>query len=255
MTTKTLPFNVFDDIKGLSKEYLTKLISIHPLIVFKNQSLTDNDFNNISAMFGKPIQETELQKLYPYDIHLDNFDTIIPLSSDGMLGSKELEWHQDNSFIESTLGRLLYAKSIPNDTGKTCWADTSKIFATLPKEYKQKLSAAKINYSYNIANLDIPKEAEYTSVCKVFNEQTGLNLNFWIEYAKIENTLNISLDELAEIVDYIKTNYLDNKEFIYTHTWDEGDLIFFNNLTTIHRRDKIITNDKKRILYRVTVIL
>ena len=41
-------------------------------------------------------------------------------------------------------------------------------------------------------------------------------------------------------------------QYIYTHEWEEGDIVFSDQLMTIHKRDATLDTEEKRELYRTT---
>jgi len=46
-------------------------------------------------------------------------------------------------------------------------------------------------------------------------------------------------------------NYIDNDKYRYDHEWEDGDVLIFDQLLTIHARNNANTlNPKKRVLWR-----
>ncbi len=67
-------------------------------------------------------------------------------------------------------------------------------------------------------------------------------------YATIDHFKGVSKKESDEILTYLKEQILRD-EYIYSHDWEDGDLLFFDNTVTLHRRP---TRDcSKRLMYRV----
>jgi taurine dioxygenase len=253
--TTTYPKIVHTKLQDLTFNDVKQLIDDNPLILFKNQTLTYQDLEDNCYKFGEPFYEHFLKNLY-YDESLydDKFKYIVPISSSGILGDNYLEWHKDNIFMEESTGRLLYAVSIPdNDSGTTYWADTVKIYNQLPEKIKNDLSNVEVLYDFNANNKShIEKEIWKTALVTV-NNQISLNLSAWMSYTPIVKLKNIDYEYFKTIVTYIEDKFLNNNDFVYKHKWNENDLIFFNNLTTIHKREKIKATDKERLLYRLTV--
>jgi alpha-ketoglutarate-dependent taurine dioxygenase len=72
----------------------------------------------------------------------------------------------------------------------------------------------------------------------------GLHFSF----ETIHHFKGMSEKESSEIVSYLK-NHLIRDEYIYSHEWSDGDLLFFDNTVTLHRRP---TRDcSKRLMYRM----
>lgn len=251
----TAPIVIDEKLQSLTKTDVRHLINNNSLILFKNQSLTYNELEENCIKFGEPFYESFLKNVYSDKSLLgDKFKYIVPISSSGILGDNYLEWHKDNIFIEESTGRLLYSESIPdNNSGETCWADTIKIFELLPDKIKTDLQHVEVLYDFNTNNKSHVEKEVWKKALVIVNNRVSLNLSAWMSYTPIIKIKNINEHYLNDILSYIKEEFLDNENFIYRHTWKENQLIYFNNLTTIHKREKIESSSKPRLLYRLTV--
>lgn len=250
----TEPKIIEEKIQNLTSDNIKNLTKKYPLLLFKNQNLTQEDLKQNSYKFGEPFIEEFLKDLYSEDFK-SNFDQyIVPLSSSGILGNEYLEWHKDNIFIKESTGRLLYSVSIPdNNSGKTCWADTIKIFKLLPDDIKNDLIDVEVMYDFNTNGKSHIKKEVWKKAVVDINGDFSLNLSAWMSHIPVIKVKNINNDYFNSIIQYIDKEFLSNKNFIYEHSWSENELIYFNNLSTIHKREKIDSTGKERLLYRLTV--
>lgn len=256
MIYNTKPKIINDQITELSEDNIKQLVNDHPLILFKNQNLTYFELEENSIKFGVPFIEDFLKHIYHKRFSEKQFKYIVPLSSSGILGDDPIDWHKDNIFMKENTGRLLYAVSIPNgNSGETLWADTIQIVNNLPEIMKNKLSDVEVLYDFNTNNKSHIREEVWKKVLVEHNNNLSLNLSAWMPHTPIKKIKNIKFDDFYNIVNYIEQHFLNNIDYIYTHKWSEKDLIFFNNLTTIHKRNKINAVNKERLLYRLSVIL
>jgi taurine dioxygenase len=250
----TTPFIVEEQITELTLTDIRSLAYDNPLILFKNQELTPELLELNAHKFGEPFFEHFLKNLYYDEKLFEQYDYIIPLSSSGILGDNYLEWHKDNIFMEESTSRILYAVSIPNNTsGSTYWADTIKLYNLLPNEMKNALKNVEVVYDFNANNKSHIVKEVWKKALVTVNNSISLNLSAWMSYTPIVKIRNIDENSFKDIITYVKTEFLDNKDFIYKHVWNEKDLIYFNNLTTIHKREKIDASDKERLLHRLTL--
>lgn len=67
-------------------------------------------------------------------------------------------------------------------------------------------------------------------------------------FTSISHFKDMSKEESKKVVAYLKDHIFQDK-FIYGHDWEDGDLMFFDNTVTLHRRP---TKDcSKRLMYRM----
>ena len=52
----------------------------------------------------------------------------------------------------------------------------------------------------------------------------------------------------------VLTEHAGNSDFVYRHTWRQGDVLFWDNGCTLHRRDPIAA-DHARFMKRMTIYL
>ena len=55
-----------------------------------------------------------------------------------------------------------------------------------------------------------------------------------------------------EIFDAVYADYVNNDEYIYKHTWQEGDIVLFDQVIGIHRRPDILKDKPRRLLRTAT---
>lgn len=58
--------------------------------------------------------------------------------------------------------------------------------------------------------------------------------------------------ESAEMLDYL-FNWSVRPEFVYTHNWQKGDVLLWDNASTMHRREPFDGNDE-RLMKRTTIL-
>ena len=58
--------------------------------------------------------------------------------------------------------------------------------------------------------------------------------------------------QAKDIFDTVYTDYVNNDEYIYKHTWQEGDIVLFDQIIGIHRRPDILKDKPRRLLRTAT---
>ena len=180
----------------------------------------------------------------------------------GALGAGEAVWHTDMSYLELPPdASMLYALEIPPTGGNTCFCGMQAVWRALPASLKAKLGTRRIKHdgTFNsggyvrqgVTPTDDPHKAPGTwhpAVCihPVTDEPAlylGRRRNSYVEGLPRTES-DALLDELWQFV--------DSPEFIYQHHWRVGDLVVWDNRSTMHRRDPF-DNASRRVMHRTQI--
>ena len=89
------------------------------------------------------------------NLRLENGDNI------GALASGEAKWHTDSCYkSKPDTGSLLYALEVPDDGGKTAWANTQLAYEALSEELRARVEGRRGEYAYNIFDVDIIQDSD-----------------------------------------------------------------------------------------------
>ena len=135
------------DIVSLIKNSLAQ----YSLLIFRSQSLTDDDQLKFTEYFGNP------------EIHVrDNPDVETPgifLVSNvlkkgkpiGALGNGEIEFHSDLAYLPKPgLYSTLYAVEVPSEGGLTGFGDLAKAYDALDEKTKALLEKIEVAYTFSM---------------------------------------------------------------------------------------------------------
>ncbi|HEX4218798.1 MAG TPA: TauD/TfdA family dioxygenase [Acidimicrobiales bacterium] len=175
------------------------------------------------------------------------------------------KWHTDVTFVETPpLGSILNAIVIPPAGGDTLWADTNAAYEALSRPIKDLVDGLTAIHDGNHAFgklLDRIGEGEwegrkFTTLQPVehpvvrTHPETGrrslfVNPGFTI---KIKN---VSAKESDTVLRFLY-DHMATPEFVVRYRWEEGDLGFWDNRTTMHYA---ITDygEAHRVIQRVTI--
>jgi taurine dioxygenase len=110
----------------------------HSVLLFRDQHLTDDDLLAFSRRFGEldppPNQENGQQSPPGYpEVYVVSNVLDSKGASIGALGSGELVWHTDMSYLElPPVASMLYSLEIPSKGGETSFTSMSAAFQALP---------------------------------------------------------------------------------------------------------------------------
>src|SRR5579871_5877835 len=128
----------------------------HLVLLFRGQSLTDDDLIAFSRRFGEldwaPIQETGRRfveghpEIYVVSNVIENGSPI------GSLGAGEATWHTDMSYLEHPpKASMLYALEVPPTGGNTYFCSMYRAYESLPDLLKLRIADYKVKHdgTYN----------------------------------------------------------------------------------------------------------
>jgi taurine dioxygenase len=238
----------------------------HLVLVFRGQRLTDEDLVCFSRRFGDldwaPVQETGRRFVegHPEIYVVSNvIENGVPI---GSLGAGEAVWHTDMSYLETPpKASMLYALEVPAEGGNTYFCNMVRAYEGLPEPLKRRAGGLTVKHdaTYNsggyvrqgVAATDDPLASPgvYHPLAPLHPETgrralyLGRRRNAHIGGLSVADSEAL-LDELWELAT------LD--EFVWGHEWREGDVVLWDNRSTMHRRDGFDPG-LRRILHRTQI--
>jgi len=237
----------------------------HDVLVFHNQEMTDDDLLAFSRHFGAldpPPNQGAGRKSPPGYPDIYVVSNVLDEKGEpiGALGDGDAAWHTDMSYIaEPPDASMLYSLEIPGRGGDTWFCGMKAALAKMPRGLLER-----------IKNLDIKHDGTYDSGGYVRKGVTASNdprtsvgtphpivirhpvsgdqalylgrrLNAYI--------VGLELGESEQLLDEI-WSYVEAA--VYKHRWALGDLVLWDNRTTMHRRDSFDPKSR-RVMHRTQI--
>jgi taurine dioxygenase len=238
----------------------------HHVVVFRDQRITPRQQIDFSRRFGK------LMIHVLHQFHLAGHPEILIISNiveDGKplgLGDAGKEWHSDISYKDlPSLGSLLHAQELPAEGGDTLFSNMHKAWDTLPAHLRSAVQGRKAVHSYlarykrlqqqepwrpalSAEQVAQVQEVEHPVVRT--HPETGRKALF-VSEGFTTHIVGLPEDESRQVLDEIYAHSV-KPEFIYRHSWQPHDLVFWDNRSLIHLAGG--TPDQyRRKLYRTTI--
>ena len=247
----------------------------HVLLIFKDQTLTAEDLVTLVNRFGTPVSSSGLhqrnldERTANQLFNLPPEVTVVTNVRDngkpvGILGDGEIAWHSDFSFKERpTAARMLVAMEVPpqDKGGNTKFLNAYAAYDALPADYKKTLvgktikqgnivdTAMKLRPGASLQD-DIRQAPGPSHPIISTHPETGCNhLFLGRRHAAYVN--GMTLDESKAFLNKL-WDYGTQERFCYTHRWNKGDVVVWDNRATVHRRDGF-DPDSRRVLYAAQV--
>ena len=246
---------------------LRALWSRFGVLLFRRQALGEAELAEFCALFG-PLERI---------VRRDWASPVVPEigvisnlkdgqgNAIGGLGDGELQWHSDQSYMRHpATGAGLYALELPPEGGRTFWVDLRAAYAGLPDRLKRAVDGRRGVFSY------VKRLAGYQGKDRTISEEaqrqtppvthplvhthpaTGDKSLY------LDSTTTIGIDgmEPADGETLLEEVYAAalQPEYVYTHQWQVGDLLFWDNGFTMHRREPF-GPAARRLMKRTTVQL
>jgi alpha-ketoglutarate-dependent taurine dioxygenase len=243
---------------------LMDLLREHRVVVFRGQDLTPEAQAAFSKQFGD--LEGHVIRLAngkpPPLVHVvSNLDesgqpTATPHSHGNYF------WHTDKSYHAiPSLATILHARELPPTGGATQFADTAAAYAALDDAAKARIANLRVVHSWeasrrNTGNRPATEEekAERPPVCHPMvrtHPETG-------EKCLYIGTHTSHVEEMDEdagrelLKDLLE--HATQDQFVYTHQWQAGDVVMWDNRCTLHRAVRDFELDKhRRVLHRTVI--
>ena len=247
------------------------------VLLFRDQDMTPDQYLRAASIFGKPqvgAARAYFEKAGTLDtIHtlpipeisvLSNLDREgKPVMENAGLGSLEVVWHSDNSYIEEPpAGSTLYSREIPDDgTGKTSFNSQYLAYEELPDDLKQAIEGkrSKQDSSRNSAGTlrpgikkpekpeDVPGPMHPLVRKHPVTGRKALYLGRRRVYPSqyVEGCGN---EESEALLDRLWAHATQDK-YKWTHTWRVGDMLVWDNRCAMHYREPV-NSTQRRVMWR-----
>ena len=253
----------------------------HLVLLFWDQELDDDSLLAAANLFG-PTQEGGAHKYFkkggfeagrgllatrPEITVISNLDENgVPVRENAGLGSGEVVWHSDNSYIETPpAGSMLYAIEIPEDGGgDTSFANQYMAYETLPDVMKLTIAgkAQVHDSSRNSAGVlrltaklpSKPEEVEGPTHPLVrIHPDTGRQALYLGRRRVWPSNYIVGLEnEKSEALLDRLWRHATQDEFVWTHSWRAGDVLLWDNRCALHHRTEL-DHTRPRVLHRTQI--
>ena len=259
--------NLWEPLAASDLDRLRRLYAEHGVLVFRRQSLSENEYADFCAAFG-PLERTVrtdwASRVRPEVGLITNLKDGSGNALGG-LGDGELKWHSDQSYmVNPATGAGLYAVEIANEGGRTYWANLVEAYAALPERLKHAVEGKNAVFRYQ-KRLDLYKGADQKMPEESKNRTPDV-IHPLVHTHPLLGKKALSLDpttsigivgmseaEAVRLLDEV-ADFATRPEFVYAHDWQVGDTLLWSNGFTLHRRDPFPAAER-RLMKRTTMHL
>jgi taurine dioxygenase len=240
------------------------------VVVFRRQTLSNEQQIEFSRRFGG--LEIHIVKKFL----LSGFPEILLISNIRNergehigLADAGFTWHSDTSYRRRpSRCSLLYAKEVPqrdgHALGDTLFANTIAAYEALPENTKQRLDGLKAIHRYSarrrVANSPRPKltRAQLDETPDIAHPivrthpYTGRK-SLYVTVGECVGIEGMPDDEAVDLIAELDAHCV-RPEFLYRHKWQVGDLLMWDNTSSMHLAICDYALPDRRLMHRTTVI-
>ena len=246
---EVLDLNLWKDLDERTLNRLRIAWRRHGVLLFRRQSLSESELVRFFSHFGKSevIVRTDWQSRNRDEvIHISNMKDASGRSIGG-LGSGELDWHSDQSYMtHPATGALLYMVEMPNEGGATYWANLQQAYDALNEETRSQIADLEAIYDYAKRQSSYDDEAPLSASLRrktppVLHPLVCVNpqprrQSLYIDPSTMVGISGVSAKKGAALLAQLSA-HATQPRFVYTHHWQIGDVVMWDNGQVLHRRD------------------
>ena len=236
-------------------------------LLFRNQELSPENLVGFSKMFGDLDHAPQMEngktavegfpEIYIVSNILDDNDKPI-----GSLGAGEAVWHTDMSYLPNPPDfSMLYAIEVPAKGGDTSLCGMAAAYDALPKDLRDSIQTKTIKHdgTYNSGGFlrkglredNDPMTCEgqpHPIVCA--HPRNGRPV-LYLGRRKNAYVVGLEREASESLLDSL-WEFAALSENSYTHQWRVGDLLLWDNRSTMHRRDPF-DSTARRLMQRTQI--
>ena len=237
--------NLSEIIDSGTADKFHKQLSEHHLLIFRNQKLNEEQLIRVGNIFGEPVPAlvpTYRLKKYPVITWHSNSTDAKNLPT-GVV-APEYVFHSDSYFTSNpNKATLFYALKSPEIGGETHFVNMCIAYDALDESIKKLLTDKKAFYK----NAYINQPAVAHPLVRI-HPATGKKALF-VNIHRAIGVDGLAEKEALSLLEFLY-QHATKPEFVYQHKWCDGDLLIWNNPTTMHCATSI-DDTQERLLYRI----
>jgi len=239
----------------------------HGALLFRDQQISDDDLLAFSRRFGDldppPVQEHGRQSPEGYpDIYVVSNVLDAKGAPIGALGAGEAVWHTDMSYLPVPPdASMLFSLEVPPSGGDTWVLGMQAAWTTLPDALKARVRGRRIKHdgTYNsggflrkgVTPSDDPHTAPGAWHPAVLRHPVTGAPSLFLGRRRNSYVEGLSQSESDALLDALWA-HIDRPDLRYEHRWRVGDLLLWDNRSTMHRRDPF-DNATRRVMHRTQI--
>jgi alpha-ketoglutarate-dependent taurine dioxygenase len=267
-----LEFDALERLDAHDLEKITTALHGHRLLVFRGSPREDAALVAFAERFGRLVtlydHETTVPG-FPGIVRVSNIEEAgRPI---GLAGSQEIPWHHDHGYLDRPAREsFLEATVLPSAPPRTCFIDMAAALASLPTGLRARLHGLRAVHHIDErsggdegkgAGIDPDERPRHltTGATPDYHDETNVLAQdriashhaihpvvvrhplsgvdaLYVSPLATHEIVGLQADASKALLDELFDHALRD-DFLYAHAWLPGDLVVWDTLTALHRRD------------------
>ena len=233
------------NIESNKIENIVQNYNRHHLVILRNQTLNENQLINVAKLFGEPAQA--LVPTFRFDDYpVITRHTNVKDSNNAAKGvvAPNHVFHADSYFTPNpSKATIFYCLKAPTIGGETHFINMCDVYNSLDAATRMLIEDKKVAYK----NAFINQPPVVHPMVRV--HPTTHKKALFVNKHRAVSVDGMELDESLKLVEDLYQHAI-SPGFVYEHKWRNGDLLIWNNVTTMHCATPI-PDSEERLLYRI----
>ncbi|MBX2869318.1 MAG: TauD/TfdA family dioxygenase [Acidiferrobacterales bacterium] len=245
---KLTNLSIAEILEGHHFEELRRLFEQHSLLLFRGQTISDDEHLRLGALFGPKEDRTIDQSDPDPEVSLvSNKKTDGELLREGEQRLLELQsnmlWHADSTFLPvPALANILIGRVIPPSGTSTEFASTRAAWVDMPESLKAR--ARDVFFIHDYAHSRRQVDASLAQQMKFTHWGQQVWRSVWTNPVNGKEALYIA-SHICGAVGMTESDAQDlareliawctREEYVYTHQWQKNDVLIWDERAVLHR--------------------
>jgi len=245
------------DLKTITVEEgaaLRAAVYRHKLVVFRDQTLDKEEYIAFARKLGR--LQVYFQKNYHHPQYPEIFvSSNVPDENGnkvGVAGTGQY-WHSDYQFSPEPLSlTLVYPQVLPSGKRETYYIDMVRVYEGLPADLRRVVDGQRAvqegKWRYKVTPEDVDRAVvdilaaieqqvpAITHPAVIDHPVTGRS-SLYVSSGFTTGIEGLSYEENRKIMPRL-FSFIEREEHVHTHTWRQGDILFWDNRTLLHQASK-----------------
>jgi len=251
--------NLKDELDDTTKKQLCNAVTDYLVVCIRNQELKPKDLANVSRVFGTP------KKYFLKNATVEGIPEVIKVTNRSKESNNKPKvyashWHTDDSYRDkpATL-TFIYPETLPENGGGTDFINCYSVYDELPPKIKNKVYNLRAIHKWqsrrNVSEvqklskdeekLTPPVEHPLIRTHPISGEKS-----LYINPNRIDHISGFNEQESDKLLDDLY-NFSFQSKFQYSHNYQKGDLVIWDNRCTMHRANSEYDINQLRVMHRV----
>jgi taurine dioxygenase len=232
------------------------------VLCIRGQKLAPPAFRDAMARFGTPMLRKQLTRTEECPevniISSEDRDVL----GDGKKIVNGATWHTDDSFMREPCSlTMLYGVVVPSTGGDTQFTNMHAAYDELAPEMKKHIDGMKVIHKYDSSRktgkvsvrpaTEMAAMPEATHPLVRTHPETGRK-SLYLNPNRMEQIAGLDRAESDRLLDELIAHAIQPK-YQYRHAWRQGDIVIWDNRSTMHKANADYPAGERRLMHRVIV--